>query len=76
MSVTTNEPDNGLGDGDASNDIQGWAVGTADTSGQLRAERSGKGTGRRYTLTYEAEDTAGNRNTCVTAVIVPHDKGK
>ncbi len=76
MSVASNEPDNGLGDGDTSNDIQGWAIGTADTSGQLRAERSGKITGRRYTLTYEAEDIAGNRSTCVTTVVVPHDRGK
>ena len=27
-SVTSNEPDNGLGDGDTTNDIQGWAIGT------------------------------------------------
>lgn len=76
MSVTSYEPDNGLGDGDAPNDIQGWNVGTADTSGQLRAERSGKGAGRQYTLTYVAEDIAGNRSTCITTVTVPHDKGK
>jgi len=76
MSVTSNEPDNGLGDGDTPNDIQGWSVGTADISGQLRAERSGKGAGRQYTLTYAADDVAGNRSTCTTVVIVPHDKGK
>ncbi len=55
MSVTSNEPDNGLEDGDASNDFQGWAISTADTSGKLRAERSGKEMFRRYTLINEAE---------------------
>jgi hypothetical protein len=76
VSVTSNEPDNGLGDGDTPNDIQGWAIGTADTTGQLRAERSGQGAGRQYTLTYVADDVAGNHTTCVTTVIVPHDLGK
>ncbi|HVB27057.1 MAG TPA: hypothetical protein VNE21_03990, partial [Mycobacteriales bacterium] len=56
VSVTSSEPDNGLGDGDTPNDIQGWAVGTVDTSGQLRAERSGTGPGRVYTLTYQVKD--------------------
>ena len=76
VSVTSNEPDNGLGDGDTANDIQGWSVGTADTSGQLRAERSGAGTGRVYTLTYTGYDVAGNSATCSAVVRVPHDQGK
>ncbi len=59
MSVVSNEPDNGLGDGDQPNDIQGWKVGSPSLTGQLRAERSGKGTGRIYTLTYKATDQAG-----------------
>jgi DNA-binding beta-propeller fold protein YncE len=48
-SVASNEPDNGLGDGDTPNDIQGFAVGTADTSGQrprVHAELHGYGPGR------------------------------
>jgi hypothetical protein len=40
VSVTSNEPDNGLGDGDQPNDIQGFALGTPSTSGLLRAERA------------------------------------
>jgi tripartite motif-containing protein 71 len=76
VSVTSNEPDDGLGDGDLPNDIQGWVAGSPSVNGQLRAERSGKGTGRKYSLTYMADDAAGNHGTCVTTVIVPHDQGK
>jgi hypothetical protein len=72
ISVTSNEPDNGLGDGDTINDIQGADIGTADQSIQLRAERSGNGTGRVYTITYEAVDFAGNSVTASTTVTVPH----
>jgi hypothetical protein len=76
MSVVSNEPDNGLGDGDEPNDIQGWVIGSPGLTGQLRAERSGKGTDRIYTLTYRAMDQAGNNATCVTSVTVPHDNKK
>jgi hypothetical protein len=72
ISVTSNEPDNGLGDGDTSNDIQGADIGTDDQSIQLRAERSGNGTGRVYTITYKAVDFAGNSVTASTTVTVPH----
>ena len=72
--ATSSEPDEGLGDGDAAKDIQGWELGTADTKGQLRAERSGKGNGRTYTLRYTGADGAGNTATCSVAVTVPHDQ--
>ena len=39
-SITSNEPDNGLSDGDKSNDIQGAQIGTLDTEFMLRAEKS------------------------------------
>jgi len=74
MSITSNESDNGLGDGDTPNDIQGAAVGTADRAFLLRAERSGTGTGRIYTVTYRAEDRAGNATTAQGVVTVPHDQ--
>lgn len=74
-SITSSEADNGLGDGDRPHDIQGFIVGTSRTSGQLRAERSGLGGGRIYTLTYTGRDVAGNSATCAATVTVPHDQG-
>jgi hypothetical protein len=71
VGVTSNEADNGLGSGDTAGDVQGWASGQADTTGQLRAERAGSGTGRTYTLTYEGADRAGNTARCDVQVTVP-----
>ena len=51
VSVTSNEPDNGLGDGDTANDI----VIVDDLTVKLRAERSGTGNGRIYTLTWRGD---------------------
>jgi hypothetical protein len=56
----------------ASNDIQDWATGGADTSGLLRAERFTSD--RSYTLTYEGRDLAGNTATCMTTVTVPKNQ--
>jgi hypothetical protein len=64
--ATSNEPDNGLGDGDTPNDIQ-WVNGGL----LLRAERSGTGTGRVYTITCTATDASGNRSSASTTVAVP-----
>jgi hypothetical protein len=73
VSVVSSEPDNGLGDGDTAGDIQGWATGTNDRDGQLRAERAGGGPGRVYTLTYRATDQAGNTATATCTVTVPRN---
>jgi hypothetical protein len=70
VSVTSNEPDSGQGD------IQGFATGTSSTSGQLRAQRLGSGSGRVYTFTYSGSDRAGNTASCGTTVSVPHDQGQ
>ena len=75
-SAKSSEPDKGHGDGDTANDIQGWTIGTADTQGFLRAERSGDGHGRTYTLTYKGTDGAGNSATCATTVRVAHDQAQ
>jgi hypothetical protein len=66
--VTQDEPTNGLGDGDTPIDaiINGDAV-------LLRAERSGKGDGRVYTICFTATDPEASVTGCVT-VMVPHDK--
>ena len=76
VSITSNEPDNGLGDGDTPNDIQGAAFGTDDRTFALRAERSGTGTGRIYTVTYQATNSAGKTSTATAQVVVPHDQRK
>jgi hypothetical protein len=71
VSITSNEPDNGLGDGDQPGDIQGTAFGTDDRQFLLRNERSGTGRGRIYTITYSATDASGNTTLRQTTVTVP-----
>jgi hypothetical protein len=73
-SVTSNEPDNGLGDGDTAGDIQNAAIGTPDLDISLRAERQGTATGRIYTIGYAATDASDNAAQSSAAVVVPHSK--
>ena len=70
FSVTSNESDNGLGDGDKPNDI----VILDDFTFKLRAERSGTGDGRVYTITYEVTDFCGNSTVASAVVTVPHSQ--
>jgi hypothetical protein len=72
VQVTSNEPVNDQGDGNTGPD---WLI-SDDGKLQLRAERSGGGNGRVYTITVEATDEAGNTTTGTTEVTVPHSKGK
>lgn len=69
VSVTSNQPDSGLGPTDIPGDIQQWTPGTDDRTGLLRAEHFGAA--RVYTLTYRAADAAGNTTTCTATVTVP-----
>ena len=75
ISVASNEPEDGQGDGDTENDIQGASVGTPDAEILLRAEREGGGSGRVYTLTFRATDASGNASVASNAVRVPRSKG-
>jgi hypothetical protein len=75
-SITVNEEENNHGDGNTLNDIQGANFGTADYHFFLRAERSGKGTGRIYTVTYTTADSSGNTTAVSAMVIVPHNHKK
>ena len=74
VSITSSEPDNGLGDGDTPNDVQQADFGTDDRQFLLRAERSGTELGRTYTVTYEAQDAAGNASRVSVKVMAPHDR--
>jgi hypothetical protein len=75
-SVTSSEPDNGLGDGNTINDIQDAALGTPDTEISLRAERQGSGDQRIYTVTYTATDASNNGDQAVAVVVVPKSQKK
>jgi hypothetical protein len=76
-SVESSEPDDapGTGDGATAPDVQGAEPGAVDFGFRLRAERSGSGDGRTYTVTYHAADGSGNATTVAAVVRVPHDRG-
>lgn len=73
LSVESDEPDNGIGDGNTTRDIQGAELGEDDRHVLLRAERAGPGDGRVYTLRYRITDAAGNETDVEARVHVPHD---
>ena len=75
VSITSDEPDNGQGDGNTTDDIQGAAFGTPDLTFQLRAERQGNGDGRVYTIVYRALDMSGNTTDAIAQVVVPKSQG-
>lgn len=75
LSITSSELDNGLGDGDMPNDIQDASFGSDDRTFSLRAERSGRGSGRIYIVRYAVRDTAGNSASAEAQVVVPHSMG-
>ena len=72
VSITSNEPDNakGIGDGNTIDDI----VIVDDFTFKLRAERAGNGSGRIYTITYQATDASGNTAQAYATVTVKHNR--
>ncbi len=68
LSVTSNEPINGTGDGDSGPD---WEI-VNNHFVKLRAERAGNGTGRVYTITITAIDGCNNSSTTTVNVVVDH----
>ncbi len=70
--VTSDEIENGNGDGNTLNDI---VIAADCRSVQLRAERESNSDGRVYTITFKVSD--GFNTTRVTAkVVVPHNPGE
>ncbi|MBL7745570.1 MAG: T9SS type A sorting domain-containing protein [Chitinophagaceae bacterium] len=70
LAVSSNEPVNGTGDGDTAPD---WSI-TDNHHVMLRAERSGTGDGRIYTITITGTDASGNTSVKTTRVVVPHNQ--
>lgn len=71
VEVQVNEPDDIQGSGNTDGDI-------VVDNGRifLRAERSGTGQRRVYTIIYKATDNAGNSVREMIDVVVPHDRGQ
>jgi len=69
--VTSDEPDDALGEGNTSDDI---AIGADCRSVQLRAERAGTGDGRVYTVTLLLRDSGGAVTRAYFEVSVPHSQ--
>jgi len=68
ITISSNEPVDGTGDGDTSPD---WEV--IDVNHVLlRAERAGNGSGRIYTITLTVTDSAGSSSSSSVTVNVPH----
>jgi len=66
--VSSDEGDNGTGDGDSSNDI---VIAPDCKSVQLRAERDGNRNGRVYAIIFKVTDKSGKVGTATVTVTVP-----
>jgi uncharacterized repeat protein (TIGR01451 family) len=71
--VTSDEIENGNGDGNTVNDI---VIAADCKSVQLRSEREGNGNGRVYTLFFKVVDSSGNVGTGTATVVVKHNPGE
>ncbi len=71
--VTSDEIENGNGDGNTLNDI---VIASDCKSVQLRSEREGDGNGRVYTIYFKVSDSSGNVGTATAKVVVQHNPGE
>ncbi len=71
--VTSDETENGNGDGNTVNDI---VIAADCKSVQLRSERQGGGDGRIYTIYFRLTDSHGNTTTVTAKVVVAHNPGE
>lgn len=69
--VTSDEAENGNGDGNTSNDI---VIACNRKSVQLRSERDGSGDGRVYTIYFKVTDGLGHSTTVTAKVTVPKNQ--
>jgi large repetitive protein len=67
-SVTSDEVENGNGDGNTLNDI---IIGANCKTVQLRAERDGSADGRVYSIAFRVKDSSGNSTIAIAKVTVP-----
>lgn len=72
VSICSNEADSEPGSGKSERD----SVITGALTAQLRAECSGAGTDRKYTVVIAVRDAAGNTSTAVNTVWVPRDQSR
>jgi len=71
LSVSSNQPLNGTGDGNTDAD---WTI-VDEHNVKLRAERAGNGGCRIYSIKITSTDQHGNSRDSIITVIVPHDMG-
>ncbi len=71
--VSSDEPQNGTGDGNTTDDI---VISEDCKTVQLLSERQGGGNGRVYTINLAVADEHGNIGVAEIKAEVPHDKGK
>jgi hypothetical protein len=69
--VSSDEPDNGGGDGNTANDI---VIAADCKSVKLRSERMGNRNGRVYTVALKVTDASGNVGTAAATVTVPRSQ--
>lgn len=74
VSVASNESANGKGDGNTSSDWNIIDNGDGSFDVEVRAERSGRGNGRTYTITISGVDASGNSVEKIVEVTVPHSR--